>query len=364
MNRAMLSVDQNPGIEDLLDRWTSRGLITAEQADLIRKDESSEPNLVGTAPTHVGRRRSLIAEALGYLGGVLIVVAASLITQRYWSDIPTWGRLALPTIAAVLLFAAGWVVYQQQSALTGRLRAVLWLASTAAAAFALWVVGRYALGWWVEEDIALLVGVGTAVFGGVLWLLHRTFVQQVALFVALVITATAAAIHLEGNQPAPSGLALWGLGIVWLALGWGGLLHPRRAVYGLGAGAFLVGAMVTMPAGDGGYVFALISVAALVSLAVVLGDLFMLGIAALGALTVLPPSVTHFFPGALAAPLAMLVTGIALVVAALRTTRRRKRVPSTRTLRDRTGNRPVAIGLACGGALLATLAALFVGVTK
>ena len=84
----------------------------------------------------------------------------------------------------------------------------------------------------------------------------------------------------------------------------------------------------------------------------------MLGIAALGALTVLPASVTHFFPGALAAPLALLVTGIVLVVAALRTTRRRKRVPSTRTLRDRTGNRPVAIGLACGGALLATLAAL------
>ena len=241
---------------------------------------------------------------------------------------------------------------------------MLWLASTAAAAFALWVVGRYVLGWRVEEDIALLVGVGTALFAGVLWLLHRTFVQQVALFVALVITVTAAAIHLEGNQPAPSGLALWGLGIVWLALGWGGLLHPRRAVYGLGASAFLVGAMGTMPAGDWGYVFALISVAALVGLAVVLGDLFMLGIAALGALMVLPASVTHFFPGALAAPLALLVTGIVLVVAALRTTRRRKRVPSTRTLRDRTGNTPVAIGLACGGALLATLAAMLVGLTK
>ena len=37
-----------------------------------------------------------------------------------------------------------------------------WLASTSAAAFALWVIGRYVLGWRVEEDIALLVGVGTA----------------------------------------------------------------------------------------------------------------------------------------------------------------------------------------------------------
>ena len=211
VNRAMLKRRPNPGIEDLLDRWTTRGLITAEQADLIRKDASSEPNLVGTAPTHVGRRRSLIAEALGYLGGVLIVVAASLITQQYWSDIPTWGRLALPTIAAVLLFAAGWVVYRQQSALTGRLRQC-WLASTSAAAFALWVIGRYALGWRVEEDIALLVGVGTAVFGGVLWLLHRTFVQQVALFVALVITVTAAAVHLEGKSARTERLSFVGTG--------------------------------------------------------------------------------------------------------------------------------------------------------
>ena len=64
-----------PGIEDLLDRWTTRGLITAEQADLIRKDAWLESNVAGTALTHVTRRRSFIAEALGYLGGVLIVVA-------------------------------------------------------------------------------------------------------------------------------------------------------------------------------------------------------------------------------------------------------------------------------------------------
>jgi hypothetical protein len=49
-----------------------------------------------------------------------------------------------------------------------------------------------------------------------------------------VITVAAAAIHLEGNQPAPSGLALWGLGIVLAGARLGGLLHPRRAVYGLG----------------------------------------------------------------------------------------------------------------------------------
>ena len=39
---------------------------------------------------------SLIVGALGYLGGVLIVVAASLSANGNWADIPIWGRAALP----------------------------------------------------------------------------------------------------------------------------------------------------------------------------------------------------------------------------------------------------------------------------
>ena len=126
---------------------------------------------------------------------------------------------------------------------------MLWLGSTAAMGFVLWVVGEYVLDW-AAEDLALLVGIGTAVFAAVLWALHRTFVQQLALFVALVITVTSAAAHLDGRQPAPGGIAVWGLGVIWLALAWGGLLQPQRADYVLGTAATLVGATITMAAGD------------------------------------------------------------------------------------------------------------------
>jgi hypothetical protein len=64
----------------------------------------------------------------------------------------------------------------------------------------------------------------------------------------------------------------------------------------LGAVGSLVGAMITLSAGDWGYVFALVIVAALVALAVLLGNSVILGIAAIGPLQVLPATVMHFFP--------------------------------------------------------------------
>jgi hypothetical protein len=150
------------------------------------------------------------------------------------------------------------------------------------------------------------------------------------------------------------------MGIILLALAWGGLLQPRRADYALGTAATLVGAITTMAAGDWGYIFVLTTVVALVVLAVVLSDLVMLGVAALGALVVLPASVTHFFPGALAAPLALLTTGLLLVLAALRTTRRARR-PTRRAASRGDVHKPVAIAIACGAAVVATLLALLIG---
>jgi hypothetical protein len=52
---------------------------------------------------------------LGYLGGVLIVVAASLIANWYWADIPIWDSIALRLFAAPLLAAAGWLAYRRPS---------------------------------------------------------------------------------------------------------------------------------------------------------------------------------------------------------------------------------------------------------
>ncbi|MCW2812039.1 MAG: putative rane protein, partial [Friedmanniella sp.] len=91
----------------LLRRWVAHGLITQQEADAIAASEGWGPG--PTAAAHP-RRASVAAEALGYLGAVLVVVAASLLSARYWSQIPPAGRLALPAGAAVLLFVSGLAV--------------------------------------------------------------------------------------------------------------------------------------------------------------------------------------------------------------------------------------------------------------
>lgn len=89
-----------------LDRWVARGLLTPEQAQRILAEERPEPSPGAQRPV------SLAIEALGYVGGILILVAAgpspavtgrssaSVASCRWrsvplrccWSSAPGWRR--------------------------------------------------------------------------------------------------------------------------------------------------------------------------------------------------------------------------------------------------------------------------------
>jgi hypothetical protein len=81
--------------------------------------------------------------------------------------------------------------------------------------------------------------------------------------------------------------------------------------------------LMTLPT-NVGMVLALCTVVAVVVLAVVVRDLLLLAVGALGALNVLPVVVNEWFPGELAAPLVLLVVGALLVTAAVYTAKRGK----------------------------------------
>ena len=78
----------------LLEGWVSNGTITTEQAARMRVD------IADVAPPSAGVREavrgsSLVTEALGYLGGVIILVASGLVTSWFWADVSTLVRLGL-----------------------------------------------------------------------------------------------------------------------------------------------------------------------------------------------------------------------------------------------------------------------------
>ena len=87
--------------ETQLAAWTAAGLISADQARRLREAERD------ARATRERARSSLVPEALGYLGGVVVVVGAALLADRFWSDLGTTWRLVVLGLAAVGLVTAG-----------------------------------------------------------------------------------------------------------------------------------------------------------------------------------------------------------------------------------------------------------------
>jgi hypothetical protein len=326
------STDHRPLGAELIDRWVDDGLITNAQADRMRADldlgpapaqpvspSSSDRSRIVARPLR--DRTSLMIEALAYLGGVIVLVAAGLLAAQYWDAMSEVAQLGAVGGAAALLLIAGLAVPKHLGATSIRLRSVLWLLSTAATAafLALFADLVLELG---GDDILLVSSAGTAALAAALWWRLPTFPQQAMFFTALMVAGAAIAAKATDNPHVP-GLPVWALGVVWFVLGWRGVLKPRRSVLAAGAVGTLVGAAFTLPT-DAGMVLALCTVVAIVVLAVLFRDLLLLAVGALGALNILPSVITEWFPGELAPPLVLLGFGGLLVAAAVYTAKRGK----------------------------------------
>lgn len=303
----------------MLDRWVAQGLVSDEQAERIVAAEAAQAVPAPRQPTP-GRGASLAVEALGYLGGVLILAAAVLVVGQFWDDLGDAARLALLGVVTAALVGAGVAVPARLGPTGERLRSVLWTLAVVAFGGTLAVLATDLLGL-PDEDVALVVLAGAALLAAALWWGERTVLLHVALYGALVGTTLAVAFRVQ-DDAATAGLAVWLLSVVWFALGWAGALPPTRTARLLGAVGALLAVQGPMEQ-TWGPVLALATVAAVITLAMRLGDLVLLAVGAVGALGVVPQVVGEWFPGALAAPLVLLGTGALLVLAAVRVARRR-----------------------------------------
>ena len=316
-----------------LPSWVEAGLITPEQARSIAEHESLGPQ--GTPPTVVPPSGpsgpagpSLVVEALGYLGGIIMLSGAGLLIGIYWEDLSTALRLLLLAGVAVLLVAAGSAVSDRLGAAAGRLRSVLWalaVAATGAAAgvFAVDVLDLH------DEDAIVVFGPITAAVAAVLWWLRRTWLQQVALLVPVMVSAAGVALQLSDAEAAP-GFAVFAVGVAWAALAWFDLLAPREVGVAIGAVAATFGALTIggdSTASNVGVALGLAAALGLVALALLERDLPWLGVGAVLLLQSAPRAMVEWFPGRMSAALTLLVTGGLLVGAAIWVARHRGGTP-------------------------------------
>lgn len=310
-----------------LHRWVTEELLSEEQASAILGHERARTAVVH-APTPSrphGERIPVVAEALGYLGGVLATVGLVLVLSHTWPDLTTAWRLALTGTGAGLLVGLGALVHEQADPALARLRWTLWLASTAA--FALFArelaFEPGPLGLEAEAGAAVVAGAVT-LESGLLWWWRARPVQQATFLGGLAVLVGTSMVALASEGVA--GLVLWGLGAGYLVAAlarwtpqWP--LTELAGVLTLVAGAaFTVGAVQSA-----GLLFALTT--SLVLLGLVLAprleltrtDRLVIGVPALLALVqFLPPTLVHFSQdGAVATGLVTWTAGGALVVAAV-----------------------------------------------
>jgi uncharacterized membrane protein len=291
-------------------RWVEAGVIGAEQGEAILA-------LEGEGREAGSRRRAVVAEVLGYLGGVLAVVAGFVLGAESWDQLGQWGRAGLLAAVTGALLAAGWWLRGSEGRVLPRLASVLWLGAVAgfAGLLAVLLEGRSddAL-----ADPSLGVAAGALVLAAVLYALERRVLQQLALFLAVVATMVAGGRRLGWSWETVEGYGFLVLGAAWLELGRRGLVGPRRTSEVLGSLVLLSGPAVldveAVGPGDWGLWLGLGLSVALIVAGSALARNVLLGIGAAGMVLFLGMVAGEYWSD-LGAPLAILLVGLALVAA-------------------------------------------------
>jgi hypothetical protein len=302
-------------VEDLdrrVARWVEAGVIGVGQGEAILA-------LEGEGREAGGRRRAVVAEVLGYLGGVLAVVAGFVLGAESWGELGPWGRAAVLAAVTGVLLAAGWRLRESEGRVLPRLASVLWLFAVAGFAGLVAVLqeGRSddAL-----ADPSLGVAAGALALALGLYLLERRALQQVALFVAVAATMVAGGHRLGWSWETVQGYGFLALGAAWLELGRRGLVGPRRTSEALGSLALLSGPGVldveAVGPGNWGLWLGLGLSVALIVAGSVLARTVLLGIGAAGMVLFLGMVAGEYWSD-LGAPVAVLLVGLGLVAAAV-----------------------------------------------
>jgi hypothetical protein len=324
---------------ELLERAVAAGILTAEQAAAVAALEEW--------PEVGRRRRALLAEVLGYVGGALAVVAALFLGAELWGELGPWPRVLLLGAVAVACLAAGAALGERADA-GGRLGGFLWAAAVAAVAGTVGVAADGLLGA-SPNAAALAASVPALALAAVLWWRRPGVLQHVATFGAAIATLFSVLYRLEDGTSDLGGPLLWVLGLVWVAASAlpparpgpsaevlapedrpppptpGGVWRPAEPGWVLGALAAVAGPLFAPDGRAAWLVLGAVTAAALVAAGVRLRRPWVAAVGTGGVFLSVPLAVAELFDARLGPLVGILAVGLALVGAAVVLTRRAAR---------------------------------------
>jgi hypothetical protein len=268
------------------------------------------------------RRIPLVAEALGYVGGMLAIVGLVLLISHYWSDMANPARVSLTFGGSALLIVGGYMIDEIADVAFARLRWFMWLLASAALGVGAAVVDDIVWTHFHAERRALLVSASIALLGAVLWAGRRRPVQQFEFMVALLVAAGTGASQFGGGSVI--GLTVWVVAVSLLFMGVTEVSVDPVVTVLVGAVGSIVGASLTVSAWNGfAFLFVLGTGVALGAVAIWSGamELDSVGLA-IGVAAVLsffesvPASITYYSHQA-AVVTGCVVTAVALAILVL-----------------------------------------------
>ena len=287
-----------------LGRWTGAGLITPSESQAIIAYEEGHRAAVGSERPAVGRARKIpaAAEAMGYLGGALVVIGMTLTATRFWAEFSVSTRLILTGVVAAVLIAAGGLIHEAADPALARFRWFIWLASSAVTGVFFGVLGmqQFDLS---SKGTTLLTAAAISLQAGLLWWWKERPIQQVVTLGAVLVVAAALAAVLFAESPQwQVGIALWLVGVAYVVAALRRWTPGFQLTELLGAVATVVGGIFVINAWQGGgALFLMADGIALLALAEIRGllpgraDGLILGVVGVvGVFQALPPALTYY----------------------------------------------------------------------
>lgn len=267
-------------------------------------------------------RIPLLTEAVGYMGAVLLLAGVGTAIGQEWEDLAHGTRLVLLAGTAAFFLGVGLVTRRSAEPAFMRLTSVVWVIGTAAMAAALaeLFVGFVET---ADETTFLVVAAATTAVAALLYAVHPTVLQHLALYVGVLMTSIAVGVRIDPDYPAwVGGVTAWTIGVAWLVLGATDRLSPSWVAMPIGVITALIAPTAILEDSFGAmYAVGIATAAGVMAGSVRWKSVPGLALGTLGLFAYVTSAVVHYFGDTIGVPAALAVTGGVILVLAAVTTR-------------------------------------------